>query len=243
MSTTIDARIESYDVQPNDLIRPSALFRMFQKSAGDDLDQRGLTYDRLREHGIVFVLSKMTVTFFRDIRSYDQVAIKTFPRGCKGVAFHRDFDVLVDGMRAAYANSSWAIIDVNDRKLLRPGAIEVVGTIPVELDDVYPIEDKRIRFQTSEMNRTDVREVYYAQIDRNGHMNNTFYPDIVYDYLPEAMRQTDVGKTMTIYYSGEILCGEKMDIYTAQTDSEFRFLAKNPATGRDVFSALLQISH
>ena len=241
MSTTMEARIESYDVQPNDLIRPSALFRMFQKSAGDDLDKLGLTYDRVREHGIVFVLSKMTVTFFRDIHSYDFVTVKTFPRGCKGVAFNRDFDVLVDGSRAAYANSAWAIIDVNERRLLRPGAIEVVGTIPVDLDDLYPIEDKRIRFQIAEMNRTDVREVYYSQIDRNGHMNNTFYPDIVYDYLPADMRQTDVGKTLTIYYSGEILCGEKMEIYTAQTGGEFHFLAKNPATGRDIFSALVAL--
>lgn len=239
MSTTIEARIESYDVQPNDLVRPSTLFRLFQKAAGDDLDARGLTYERLCESEIVFVLSKMTLTYFADIKSYDRVTVKTFPRGCKGVAFIRDFDVLVNGKRAAYANSQWAIINVNDRRLLRPTAIEAVGAIPIDLSDPYTIEDRRIRFHAEEMQRTDVREIYYSQIDRNGHMNNTFYPDIVYDYLPTELKASAVGKTLTVYYSGEIMCGEKMEIYTSSDERSFRLLAKNPSGGRDVFSALI----
>lgn len=69
----------------------------------------------------------------------------------------------------------------------------------------------------AEMQKTDVREVYYSQIDRNGHMNNTFYPDIVYDYFPDSYKNDDIGKKFSIYYSSEILRGEKFDIYTAET--------------------------
>ena len=201
MSTVFQTRIESYEVQPNDNVRPSTLFHLFQKAAGDDLDGFGMTYNYLRENGIVFVVTKFTLEYFDNIHSYDNVTIATFPRGCRGVSFIRDFDVTVNGKRAAYATSSWVLLDINNRTLLRPSAIEHLGTI--------------------------------------GHMNNTFYPDIVYDYFPDSYKNDDIGKKFSIYYSSEILRGEKFDIYTAETGREFTFLAKNPATGKDIFSALI----
>ena len=239
MSTVFQTRIESYEVQPNDTVRPSTLFHLFQKAAGDDLDGFGMTYNYLRENGIVFVVTKFTLEYFDNIHSYDNVTIATFPRGCRGVSFIRDFDVTVNGKRAAYATSSWVLLDINNRTLLRPSAIEHLGTIEPDLSDMHEIEDRRIKLNAAEMQRTDVREVYYSQIDRNGHMNNTFYPDIVYDYFPDSYKNDDIGKKFSIYYSSEILRGEKFDIYTAETGREFTFLAKNPATGKDIFSALI----
>ena len=81
MSTVFQTRIESYEVQPNDIIRPSTLFHLFQKAAGDDLDARGMTYNFLRENGIVFVVTKFTLEYFADIHSYDHVTMATYPRG------------------------------------------------------------------------------------------------------------------------------------------------------------------
>ncbi len=241
MSTTFETRIESYDVQPNDNVRLSALFCLFQKAAGDDLDSLGMTYDTLREHGIVFVLTKMTVQFFDTIHGYDIVKITTRPRTCKGVSFIRDYDLEVGGKRVAYATSSWVLLDINNRRLLRPNALDGICTIPVDMSEIYEIEDRRIKFHAEEMQKTDVRKVYYSQIDRNGHMNNTFYPDIVYDYFPDEYKNSDIGKTISIYYTTEAMRDECLDIYT-QSDRdahEFRFLAKNAETGKDIFAAFI----
>ncbi len=239
MSTVFQTRIESYEVQPNDIIRPSTLFHLFQKAAGDDLDARGMTYNFLRENGIVFVVTKFTLEYFADIHSNDHVTMATYPRGVHGVSFIRDFDVTLNGTRAAYATSSWVLLDINHRTLLRPNAIDRLGKIQPDLSDMHEIEDRRIKFNTAEMNKTDVREVYYSQIDRNGHMNNTFYPDIVYDYFPNERKSTDIGKKFSIYYASEVMCGEKFEVYTAEKDGEFHFVAKNPTTGKDIFSALI----
>ena len=120
MSTVFQTRIESYEVQPNDIIRPSTLFHLFQKAAGDDLDARGMTYNFLRKNGIVFVVTKFTLEYFADIHSTDHVTMATYPRGVHGVSFIRDFDVTLNGVRAAYATSSWVLLDINNRTLLRP---------------------------------------------------------------------------------------------------------------------------
>lgn len=239
MSTTIEARIESYEVQPNDNVRPSTLFRLFQKAAGNDLDGFGMTYDMLRENGIVFVLTKMTLKYFQNIRSYDIVRITTYPRMCRGVSFIRDFDVYVGDVRAAYASSTWVLLDIANRKLLRPNALDKVGTIQTDMSDLYELPDKRIKFKAEDMEKTDIRDVYYSQIDRNGHMNNTFYPDIVYDYFPDAYKDDDIGKIFTVYYTTEIMRGEKFDVYTQMGENEFAFLAKNPQSGKDIFTACI----
>ncbi len=239
MSTTITARIESYDVQPNNIIRLSTLFRLFQKAAGDDLDSTGITYDVLRKHGIVFVITKNTVKFFDDIKNHDTVKIVTRPRGCRGVSFIRDFDVFVDDKRVAYASSSWVLMDINNRRLLRPTAIDIIGSIPIDLDEMLEVEDKRIKFDVNSLQRTDVRKVYYSQIDTNGHMNNTFYPDIVYDYFSEEHKDCLKNKLVSVYYITEALQGETIDIYSDIFGNEFKLLAKNSATGKDIFTAIV----
>lgn len=239
MSTTIKARIESCDVQPNSIIRMSALFRLFQKAAGDDLDKTGMTYDVLRKHGIVFVLTKKNIQFYDDIKTYDEVVVTTYPRETRGVAFIRDYDVFVAGKLVAYASSSWALLDINNRKLLRPTALNGIGTIPTDSNNIIEIEDERIRLNAENLEKTDVREVYYSQIDTNGHMNNTFYPDVMFDYMPDIYKTTLKNKKLSVYYTNEIMCGQKFDVFTKCTPEKFMILAKNSETEKDVFSATM----
>ena len=212
MSITIKARIESYEVQPNDIVRPSTLFRLFQKASGDDLDQIGLTYDFLRDNGIVFVLTKITLKYFENIHSYDIVEITTRPRCCKGVSFVRDFDVFVSGKRVAYATSTWVLLDINSRKLLRPSAIDKLGTIKTDSENIITIEDRRMKFDTASMNKTDVREVYYSQIDRNGHMNNTRCADIFLDVF--NLKKEEKIKSFQIEYVSQSFLNDKISLFT-----------------------------
>lgn len=238
MATTFNTRIESYDVQPNGIIKISALFKLFQKAAGDDFDKTGMTYDVLREHGIVFILTKTNVKFYDDIKRYDEVTITTYPRGTRGVSFLRDYDMFVDGKRVAYASSTWVLLDINNRRLLRPFALDSIGSVQVDLDNMIEIEDKRIKFSAENLNKTDVREVYYSHIDCNGHMNNTFYPEIVFDYLPDKYKDTLKDKLISVYYITELMQGEKYEVYTKCDEHEFMVLARNPETNKDIFTAI-----
>ena len=239
MSTSIFAKIESYDVQPNGIVRPSAIFKLFQKAAGDDLDNFNMSFELLHENNIAFVLTKLTIKFYDNINVYDDIKIITRPRNNKGVYFIRDYDLFVNGNRVAYATSHWVIIDVSTRKLLRPDSLSNLGEIPPDLTECIVLDDKRIKFDENSLQRTDVREVYYSQIDRNGHMNNTFYPDIVFDYLPDSFKSSLKDKTITVYYISELMQGQKFDVFTLTTDTDFRFLAKNSITGKDIFTALI----
>lgn len=239
MPTSFSYYVESFDVQPNNNVRLSTLFRLYQKAAGDDLAKLGMTYDVLREHGIAFILSKTVVRFLEDVHGDDNVTVTTYPRDPKGVAFNRDYCITVDGRHLIDASSVWVLTDVKEHKLLRPSALDAVGTILYDHDDLLSLPDCRLRLDASSLQRTDVRKVYYSTIDRNRHMNNTFYPDMVYDYLPDELRKTYKGKTFSIQYMSETREQESIEIFTGLDEHQFRLLAKHTATGKDVFAATL----
>ncbi len=239
MSKQLKTRIESYEVTPDGTLKVSALFRIFQKIAGDDLDSAGLTYDSLRESGIVFVLTKMSVEFMENIRVYDDISVITRPRGCKGAVYIRDYDVFIGETRVAYCTSQWVIIDFNTRKILRPSTIAERFLLKDDLENIYPIENPKFKFKSEELAKIDTRKIYYSQLDQNEHMNNTFYPDIVLDYLPENFKGELKGKTLTVHYTTEITAGEEMDIYTGQSDGGVCLMAINTTTEKEIFSALI----
>ena len=240
MSKTLNTRIESYDVTPDNNVRISALFKIFQKVAGDDLDSSGLTYNALRDMGIVFVLTKMSVSIFDDIKVYDDITVITRPRGCKGAIYIRDYDVFKNNKRVAYCSSQWVIIDFNTRKILKPSTIAEKFMLKDDLEDIYPMENKKFKLKKDELVITDTRRIYYSHLDRNEHMNNTFYPDIVLDYLPEHYVADLSGKTFTLHYTTEITAGESMDIYVGEISDGFALMAINTANEKEVFSALVQ---
>ena len=189
--------------------------------------------------GIVFVLTKMSVEFMENIRVYDEITVITRPRGCKGAVYIRDYDVYMGDTRVAYCSSQWVIIDFNTRKILRPSTIAEKFLLKDDLQDIYPIENKKFRFKTEELTKIDTRKIYYSHLDRNEHMNNTFYPDIVLDYLPYSYKGDLKGKSVTVHYTTEITAGEQMDIYVNEAEDGFCMMAINTDTGKEIFSAFV----
>ena len=239
MTTKISTRIETYDVQPNGLVRQSAIFRICQGVAGDDLDKFGGSFETLVEHGLTFVITKMEIKYFSDIKVYDELEIITRPRGIAGPTFIRDYDILKDGVRVAYASSHWVLIDFKNRRFCRPSALSAVCELIPDMDDLYPMEMKKIHPDLSEMENIDERTVYYSSIDRNNHMNNTFYPDILFDYLPDSYRDNLAGKTITVQYTAEIKCGEKFSVYKKESENEFILTANGEGGDKTIFSAII----
>ncbi len=241
MSIRIKARVESYDVTPNNLIRQSSVFRLCQKAACDDLDNFGGSFEKLLENNLAFVITKMEITYFKDIKTYDEIEITSRPRGIIGPSFIRDYEITKDGEMVAYASSYWVLIDVAKRKFKRPSSLAEICEIIPDMENLRPMEMKKIHLDLNALEKTDERRVYYSHIDRNNHMNNTFYPDILFDYLPEKFKESLKGRTVTIQYSSEILLGESFTVYTKEEENDFFLCARNEDSQKDIFSSQISI--
>ena len=75
MSSTLEAKIEGYHVQPDRKIKTSALLRLFQKSAAMDLANFNISDVDMHNNNVAFVLSRMTVQMYKDIYFDDLIEI------------------------------------------------------------------------------------------------------------------------------------------------------------------------
>ena len=238
MSITINMRVESYDVQPNGNIKISSLLKMLQKAAGDDVNTTDLNYNNLSNHGIAFVLTKMTVQIIDNIKLYDELSIVSHPRKVRGASFPRDFIVYSNGNVVAKARSMWVLLDLNKRTILRPSAVDSIGYLAPSDEDSFEIADIRRVIDDNSLSRTDVRRVDYSFLDMNKHLNNTYYSDFIFNCIPADFHLSDKDMYIQINYKAEALFNDVIDIkYDSLEENSYDFIAVNKNNDKVCFTA------
>ena len=238
--TKLEYRIESYDVQPNGYVKFSSLMRILQELAGNDLDAGNLTYMNLYNHNCAFVITKITLQMLDYIKLYDKIVVETYPRPVKGISFQRDFIIYCNGKKVALSSTIWCLIDLEKRSILRPDVLNELGTVSTTTDNQFSLPFIRRRIDKKSLYETDVREVYYSQLDMNGHLNNTFYSDIIFDSLPNADKIDIKDLFFEINFKNESRLGEKLTVNTTDPScNEIDILAVKSSDGQPCFSAYL----
>lgn len=238
--TKLEYRIESYDVQPNGYVKLSSLMRILQELAGNDLDGSNLTYMNLYHHNCAFVITKFTLQLLDNIKMYDRIVVETYPRPVRGISFQRDFIIFRDGVRVGLSSTVWCLIDLQKRSILCPDALDGIGTFPTTTENPFSLPFVRRKIDKNSLSRTNVRETYYSELDMNGHLNNTFYADIVFDSLPDADKIQMKDLFFEINFKNESRLGEKLIINTTDPEcDEIDILAVKESDEQPCFSAYL----
>ncbi len=203
------------DVDGNRIVSASHILRYMQDAANWQMEKAGLSYDTLfTERGLAFVLAGMRMSAYAPILSHQRITVQSWPCPSRGMTFLRCYRILRDDIIVAEATSTWALVGVQDKKLHRVSEIgDVYGAEPpLELD--FPGRRK----VSPEVSWSLVGEhtVTYADIDMNGHMNNTRYPDMLCSYL-----DTMAGKrviSLLLHFQSEAPLGETLKVYRGTAD-------------------------
>ena len=239
MSLTMTMKVESYDVQPNGSIKISSLLKFLQKAAGDELLDTPLSYASLASRNIAFVLTKMTLQFFNDIRLYDTLEITTHARKTHGATFPRDFIVRINGKVVCAARSMWVLLHLTERKIMRPSSICDLGEVPTSEDDYIEIQDTRRNPDPNSLSQTNVRKVEYSHLDMNNHLNNTYYSDFIFDSVDKPFKIE--GLYMQINYKNEARLGDFLEICKAEADDGgFDFFANLKNSDKVCFTSYVK---
>ncbi len=166
-------------------VRPSQLLVYMQEMAFCHLDAAGKNLDVLRENeGLAFILTRLTLKFYRPIRPMEPITAATWIGEGKGVNFPRYFRLTgEDGTVAAEGASSWVLLNLKTHLPVRAADFSY-GFAP---EEPLPFATPRRLALPDEMVEVGQRKIVYSDIDYNGHMNNTRYPDMICDYLPEGV--------------------------------------------------------
>ena len=206
---------EMHDVDVNGVCRTSTLLRFLQTAANSQLAEHGMTYDALKARKRAFILSRIHMEFDESPRAYVPIVAATAPCESRGFRFLRCYELLRGDCRIGRATSVWALIDTDTHALVRVSDF----TLPIEhvaAPDALPAP---IRFPCEPTTVGEYR-VRYAELDQNGHMNNTHYPDIYADFLPmESMRIA----SLSIDYRKEARGGDTLTVQRCEADGCFFF--------------------
>ena len=231
-----EIKIKSYDVDKNNNAKISSIMKYFQQIARENLDQFGMTYNYLREHNIVFVLTKYKFKFYKNLHCDEKFIFKTSPCDIHGVSFIRDF-LIVDSDRnvCCEASSSWVIIDFEKRSILRPNRLP----LPIEADP-------RIVDFLPDRISTNVREgilpcynttVTYSQLDANNHLNNCNYADIMTDGLFSIKNEVPFIKELDMSFDHEAAVGSELDVTYDFGENDCFISCQNKTANLSCFTA------
>ena len=220
MKFSIDYTTRWHDTDAQRNVRPSAILVYMQETSNRHVAHSGMSLDALRdEKGLAFILSKIRIAYNRPLKAFEDITVDTFTCPSRGFSSIRGFRILSRGEVVAEADTTWALVDINNKKLCR---MEESGYI---FDD-EPALSLDIPSRTrapSDVQMTEIgkRAIVYSDLDYNMHMNNTRYPDMLCDFLP--IEKVERIKGMTLSYLHEAAYGDTLTILCGEKDGTYYF--------------------
>lgn len=227
---TMMLKVASFDTDSADRMRLSAVLRYQQEAGEQHLGPAGLGWRDLSDHGIAFVASRWHTVIHRLPRLEETVTLTTWHRDRKGPRFFRCYEwrdaagnLLIEGVML------FALVSVTDHRLLRGDEFMALAPLPDAVRNVSCADPGRFRPTDEEDAGTHL--VRWSDIDRNGHMNNTRYADLTWDFLPtewQDRRPTDV----ELHFSGESRQGDMLVLCRSVEDENIVCVAGDNPRGR-----------
>ena len=209
-SFSIPILVDVHEVDFNGVARTSSLMRYIQSAAQMQLNENGLSYNELYDNRHrAFLLSRITMEFYRAPREGEELVAETFPVSSRGFTFPRCYQLWRGEEIIGRAVSAWALIDTESRRLIKTGDFN----LPLPHLPALPMELSHIRLP-SDLIAVGEYTVTYAQADQNQHMNNTRYPDMYAHFLPmkghyirrisiSYRKEAPMGVTLTVFHKNE----------------------------------------
>ena len=212
--------VSCYDADVSHFLKPGAFMDLAQEIAYVSATSLGFGYEDLLRYGTAWVLSRMHVEFPAPPRWRDTVELQTWHTGFEGPFYVRDFRMRgADGQPAVLATSSWLIIDVASRRLLRREHLAEKLPLDTECHDSAIDEPcGKVLMPPEGMEEVAEHRVAYSDVDFVGHANNAKYVVWAMDCLDfETLRSRRL-RSLRINFNKELLPGETVELFRAPVE-------------------------
>lgn len=217
MKWTEETEVRYHDTDFNEIVSPSHIFKYIQEAATNQMKGERPSYRELLNQNKAFILSGIRVELYEPLYHGEKITVSTWGCEARGFTFPRSYRITRGDDVVCEANSTWALVDIKDKKLVRADSV----TLNYSLDEPISLENP-IRFRIpAELQMSLVGEytVRYSDTDVNGHMNNTNYPDMLINALPNP--ENKLVRSIAISYQNEARKGDYLKIYMGKTDGKY----------------------
>lgn len=212
-------KILFHDTDINGTLYPSKLLMYMQETTHYHMESIGKNLEKMHDNdGIAFWLMRVAIHNYLPIRAFDEIEVQTWPTDdSRGFSFNRCFRIMRGHDIVAEAYTVWALMNVKLMKPIRVADYDAGFTLEPPIDIATPIHIRIPR--DAELGENGSRTILYSDIDYNGHMNNTRYPDMLCDVLPN-MKGKFV-KEMTISFQHEAALGETITAHSCLLEGAY----------------------
>lgn len=218
----------------NERMKLSALLRRVQQISTDHCTDLGVTgEDYIRTHS-AFLLAKMSVIIHDDMMVGEKLRLLTHPGIAQKAVYPRFTEIFhEDGRLAAEVDARWILVDTESRRILRRAPED----LPLDFgNEIVPLHDISIP-KEKEAEAVGSERIGYSRTDRNRHLNNTEYADIICDHLPLELMSEKAVSRFIIHYHQEVKMGETVEIF--RKNLEENWYVSGSVEGKNSFEALL----
>jgi len=188
---------------------PAAFASFFEEAAANNARLHGFPSEFLLEHGIAWVLSRLTMTVDRYPDAGETITIHTWPSVHTPNLALRCFEVFDERNHLiAEGTTAWLVIDIKKRKLV---------PVPEAITRNYPADNPPCKeFPTRVVPRLRAGEhespliSRKADLDINGHVNNVRYLGWIQESMPEDIMLEYEPALIDISYRAECTAQEKL---------------------------------
>ena len=232
MKETAKFTVSVHDEDAFGNMRASAVLRHMQECANLQLQKMTApngrrTANDMAEKNRGFILCKFNMNVNRPLHAYDELTVESWISKERGVVSERLYKVFCENELIAEGASTWAIIE-DGCKILRVSEYE---DLSVRDDDTCTVEVPRhLRIPCPEkLEFVGEKTVLYSDIDLNGHINNTNYPDMLASFIPEMRYERfshDKGRyisNINISFVSDAPLGDTVKIYSYKEDGVYYF--------------------
>ena len=213
-----DYTITCYEADANQFMRPTAMLDLMQEAANVNASTLGFGYDEMMNSNTAWVLSRIHVKFNNTPKWRDEVNLKTWHKGVSKLFYLRDF-ILSDkeGNPMVLATTSWLIIDMNTRRLVRNSDLALSDTA---MHAIETPADKVVVPVDIEPELVRKHPVTWSEIDTNGHVNNVKYAVWAIDAVKQEEIKERPLKELLINYDAEVMPGDVVKISRVRQETE-----------------------
>ena len=239
-------RLTTYQVDQNRIARASGLWQLMQEAASHQMKIQKPSYDELLNEGKALMLARVDLVIPEEIYFDEEVEASSWPCPSSRATFLRNYMLSRKEKMLAIAATQWSLVDIESRKILKVSEVDFTNYWMGDYIELIPHKFKISAEDVEEMQSAGPvghKVVAYGDLDYNGHMNNTYYLDMICDYIPELAAGTHRVSGMRIHYSKEAPLGEHIAIYCLEkelSEKEVAAFESNnvPAEKKYVFRTL-----
>lgn len=225
-------------------IKPSAILQYFQDLATVHATMIGIGFEEMQAQNLCWILSRVSAEIVRPPVLGEEITVETFPRKPNLVDAIRDYYITdKSGQILVRGTSKWCMLDVCSRAIRRCAPL-------FKYDDSRYITkiaaeggNPKIE-EMSQLTQNPVKafegKVCITDLDRNIHMNNARYGDIILNACNIDFLNNHQIKSFDINFISELKIGEPYEVFKFTNSEKTNFEAINVSSQKVVFRAKIK---